>query len=493
MGYSSLLFLLPISLSLPLLAASATDVPTGLAQSRTPADFWPQAEQLVEQQLNLINLMGETLTSPDMNRTEMARGRLFLHLGKVERFLKSQYRIPQFLCNNGTVSPEVPADLTLPQREVYCALYVSSQQLDPMLSLLDRRLPMLAGLAATNPLTDERSQLRGRYNYQIPVQPRFAPVPDFPEPEPPVIGLPAKTPIADYSRPPLPPAIAPSEEAIATLEAARQKLLSALPAFPDSNRMMNLTPNAAAVARANYGILPLEQKQYAQFLAQPNTGIAHILLAQSYHPDPNQLRNRLQPSISDQFPFVPLLTRANSLLPRLTLEIEDGNFRLPLPGLNYGFMVNLGEVALENLNPNLQKIPNLSPLQRDLFLNYVPPLQLDALQVDRQRFLTGKEGLGFVPPVSPPASTQLPIVLNNTYLLRSIQFQLPEALLTREPISRAQRRHLPELLKTPSSDVLVAFQPIQRRFDGSYTVLWRLLYQFPDPQIEDLEKYVELE
>jgi hypothetical protein len=39
----------------------------------------------------------------------------------------------------------------------------------------------------------------------------------------------------------------------------------------------------------------------------------------------------------------------------------------------------------------------------------------------------------------------------------------------------------------------VAFRPVNRRPDGSYTVLWRVLNQFPDPQIEDLEKYVNLQ
>jgi hypothetical protein len=73
------------------------------------------------------------------------------------------------------------------------------------------------------------------------------------------------------------------------------------------------------------------------------------------------------------------------------------------------------------------------------------------------------------------------------------QFQLPEVILRGESISRAQRRKLDQILMTPSSDVLVAFRPVNQRFDGSYTVLWRLLNQFPDPQIADLEDYLELE
>jgi hypothetical protein len=70
------------------------------------------------------------------------------------------------------------------------------------------------------------------------------------------------------------------------------------------------------------------------------------------------------------------------------------------------------------------------PEQQEFFLNYSPPNQLEALQIDRRRLLIGKEG---------------------------------------------------------------AFQPVKQRFDGSYTVIWRLLNQFPDPKITDLEEYVYLE
>jgi hypothetical protein len=237
----------------------------------------------------------------------------------------------------------------------------------------------------------------------------------------------------------------------------------------------------------------VESQAYAKLQTQPNTGVARVLSAESYRPDPNQLRNRLQPTVAERFPFVALGKSSSGLTPRFTLQIENGNFQIPLPGLDYGFMINLGEVPLENLNPTLQNIRTLSQEQRKFFLNYSPPNQLEALQVDRLRFLTGKDRAGLIPSVSLPASTQAPAILNNTYLLRLFQFQLPEVILQREPISRAQRRYLDQILETPSSDVLVAFRPINRRSDGSYTVLWRVLNQFPDPKIQDLDNYVDLE
>ncbi|WP_044207012.1 hypothetical protein [Coleofasciculus chthonoplastes] len=493
MHYSSLLVLLSLSLSFPLLSPSTAKAQDTIAQSSFAPGFWRPAEQLVQEQLNLINRIEGAFYSPNVYQVEATRSQLFLHLGKVERFLNSQYRIPQFLCNNGTPDPDVPAPLTLPQRQVYCNLYVSTQKLEPMVDLLDMRLPMLAGLAApsTIPLDDQRPGLR--LNLATPLRPEFAPVPDFPEPEPPVLGMPTKRPLTDYQRQPLQPAIAPPEAVTQTLLAAREQLLPTLPAFPDSARIIDPGVYSVIPTQSTLGLLPLEPQRYADFLEQSNTGIARIFLAESYQPDPNKLRNRLQSPLPQPFPLTTGVESATDSVPSLALEIENGNFTISLQGLDYGFIVNLGDVSLDELDANLNTIPTLTPEQRDLFLNYRPPNDVEALQIDQRRFYTGKDGIGFVPPLSPPAAIGSEVKLNNTYLVRLIQFQLPEAVLEGEPISRAQRRYLPEILNTPSSDVIVAFQPVHQRLDGSYTVLWCLLYRFSDPQIENLAEYVDLE
>ncbi|HEY9739487.1 MAG TPA: hypothetical protein V6C90_03260 [Coleofasciculaceae cyanobacterium] len=492
MRYSLLVLLLPFSLSLPILSVSAADSPELLSQiNRSSEDFWPQAQRLVEEQLYLMTQIQRAIAGPDVNKAEAVRGQLILHSGAVERFLQSQYRLPRRLCSNST-SSNAAADLSVPQQRVYCALYASTQQLRPVVSLLEGRLPMLVGLAAPNtqPRLDE-PLLSSPLNYRERVKPRYEEVPNLPVAEPPVIGLPTKTPSSEDL--PFQPAIAPPVQATIALSEAREQLLSVLPAFPASARIIDPTLNAQIIDRSTYGLLPVESQAYGKLQTQPNTGVARVLSAESYRPDPNQLRNRLQPTVAERFPFVALGKSSSGLTPRFTLQIENGNFQIPLPGLDYGFMINLGEVPLENLNPTLQNIRTLSQEQRKFFLNYSPPNQLEALQVDRLRFLTGKDRAGLIPSVSLPASTQAPAILNNTYLLRLFQFQLPEVILQREPISRAQRRYLDQILETPSSDVLVAFRPINRRSDGSYTVLWRVLNQFPDPKIQDLENYVDLE
>ena len=489
MRYLPLVLLLPFSLSLSPLTVSAAEPPNVLERSSPATPFWSQAEYLVQQQLNVIQRINRALASPDFNQVRGAQGQLFVQEGRVKRFLKSQYRIPELLCRNGQEDTTIASELSAPQRKVYCALYESMQRLQSMDTQLEYRLPMVVGLTAPELLPSARSS---PLNRQESVIPRFSPVPDFPDPEPPVIGIPAKRPIAGYE-PPFQPAIAPSEQATVILSAAREPLLSVLNLFPQSAQIIDPAEAVQIADRGDYALWATDIQKHSQFLALPNTGIARVLPAESYRLDPNQLHNRIQPTVAERFPFVPLLKSNSGYAPRLALEVEEGNFQIRMLGVDYGFLTNLGDVPLEELEINRQNASLLSPEQAKLFLNYVPPNRLAELQAEQRRFLTNKIGAGFLPSLTTSASNQAPIVLQNTYLLRLVQFQIPEVVLTGEPISRRERRYLNLILDTPSSDLLVAFRPVKERFDGSYIVLWRVLEQFSEPQIVDLHRYVELD
>jgi len=478
-----------IHFSLCLFPASAAEPPNVLERRRPVTNFWSRAEYLVQKQLNLIQGINKALASPDLNRVQGAQGQLFVQERRVKSFLKSQYPIPEFLCQNSQEDTAIVTELSVSQRKVYCALYGSMQQLKSIDAQLEYRLPMLLGLRAPELLPSARSS---PLNRQETVIPRFSPVPDFPAPEPPVLDVPAKRPLAGYE-PPFQPAIAPSEEVSAILSAARKPLLSVLDTFPPSAQIIDPVIATRIADHGDYALWATDIQKHSKFLALPGTGIARVLPAESYRLDPNQLRNRIQPTVAQRFPFMPLLKNNSGYAPRLALEVEDGNFQILMLGMDYGFVVNLGDVPLEELEVNQQNASILSSQQARLFLNYLPPNRLEDLQAEQRRFLTTKIGAGFIPSLTTPASNQAPAVLKNTYLLRLVQFQLPEVVLADEPISRRERRYLNLILDTPSSDVLVAFRPVQQRFDGSYIVLWRVLNQFPQPQIVDLHKYVELD
>ena len=45
----------------------------------------------------------------------------------------------------------------------------------------------------------------------------------------------------------------------------------------------------------------------------------------------------------------------------------------------------------------------------------------------------------------------------------------------------------------PAKDLLVVFRPVKSRENGTYTVLWRVLGEFPEPNVTDLDRYANYE
>nr|WP_290227527.1 hypothetical protein [Trichocoleus desertorum] len=505
MRHLSLLLLGPSLLSLlshhPVVAQTDA-VPTEVIRAQ---GFWPRAQQLVQEQILLANRIERAVAEPDPNQVRAARGQLTLHTVAVEQFLKNQYPLPTLLCAPTRVRVgdreepfTVGSGLSQPQGTVYCNLHQSTQRLASLGNLLDRRLYMLASVAEVKPLrvvgerqapslpaTPTQSPNLGK-----PATYRYGTAPTLPAEEPPLIGRSAKTAIADYV-PPVPPAIAPPPEAAPVLQSIKQLLARTQTAFPNAASFSTPTRQLEALDQYAYGLYPKERQLYAEFLAQPNTGIARVLLSEAYRPQPSALQNRLRPTVAERFPFAPLVQSGAQFTPRFLMEIENGRFQLAQSGLNYGFIAPIGDVALESLQPTLQtRQVELTPDLRQFFLTYTPPTQLDAIQADRRRFLSGKvSNLA----LSEPLMSQAVISLNQTYLVRSLQFQMPEIVMSGEPVSRRDRRYLDLLLETPSSDHLLAFRPMIRHSDGTYTVLWRVLQQFPDPQIQDLDQHVNLD
>lgn len=69
MRYVLFVFLLPFSALLPVLPTSAADAPPPVERSNASQEFWTQAEQLVQQQLNLINRIEQAIASPNVNQS----------------------------------------------------------------------------------------------------------------------------------------------------------------------------------------------------------------------------------------------------------------------------------------------------------------------------------------------------------------------------------------------------------------------------------------
>jgi len=439
--------------------------------------------KLMQQQMNLLSRIEKSLNTPDPNQIRAVRGQLTLQIRAVERFLQVNYPNYQVLCTSAVTGvTSTPA-----QAQVYCSLASYNQQLSKLSPILDQLLARRGELALVRPLPlVSGGQLHSvltiapiqRPQLSQPAIP-FNHEPDLPIGTIPIIGLRAKTAIANYV-PPLQPAIVPPPTALTIIQTARKLLAQAQSVFT-SNKLLD----SQATTTSNddtYALNPQFLHTYSQFLSLPNTGIVRILPSKVYRRSPNTLQNRLEPSILDRFPFARLLPVPN-FAPKLALAIESSSFQLVPSGIDYGFMTDLGDIPLEKLDAGLKNLPQIT---RTSFLNYRPPQQLEGLQIDKRRFL-----LGFMP--QNQLLPQIPAVLQHTYLMRTLQFQLPEIIVNGQPVSRQDRSRLDQLLQTQSSDLILAFRPVYRHPDGSYTVLWRILSQFRDPQIDDLEHYIKLE
>jgi len=194
--------------------------------------------------------------------------------------------------------------------------------------------------------------------------------------------------------------------------------------------------------------------------------------------------------VTGEFPLIPITTvNNNPAIARLALEIDNaGNLQIAQPGIDYGFIWKVGAGDLEQFIKNRAELSNQAEYR--FFLSYNPPSYLEELQIDRRRFLTGKVD-NFAP--SSLRSVGVPLAVNQIYLVRLVQFQLPAVLLSRQVVPRRNRRYLDQILQTPSSDVVVALQPVEQHSDGSYTIVWRLVNQFANPQVLDLARYLDLE
>ncbi len=61
--------------------------------------------------------------------------------------------------------------------------------------------------------------------------------------------------------------------------------------------------------------------------------------------------------------------------PSLALKMIGDNFQFSSKGIDYGFMIDVGEIPLEKLEGGLQ---GLCAATGDFFRNYQPPKQLKA-------------------------------------------------------------------------------------------------------------------
>jgi hypothetical protein len=496
MKYTFFIFLLPFCVLANFEQAFAAEADSQFSgvrsrKSSQVESFDTVSKRLVNRQVNLTYRIQEALSKPDPNKMRAVGGQLITHIVVAESFLKRQYPKPQALCNqnqNGDASIDFIPPLSKSNSIIYCSLYNSTRELSKLTPILDRLLSRRGELAVVRelPLVNGEKQS----DLVFPMSPLSRPNLGKPATlyailEPFVasnaslfIGKSKKRAISDYL-PPVQPAIKPPSEAITILKNAEKFLAAAISVLPAENNFQNLKKVEAEFDRLAYDVDLQEKQTYRQFLSMPGRGIFRVLPHQAYLRPLNTVENRSQKNILDRYPFPVLGKSKGNFTPNLPLHIVKGKFQLLSGGLDYGLIAEIGDVSLEDLDVNLQTV---DAKKRDILVNYQPPSKLGELLTEKRKIITGKH-----------KNSNVDAKLNNTYLVRNLQFQLPEVIAKNQIISRKQRRYIDQFLQMQSSDVIVAFKPVRRHSDGSYTVIWRVLQQLKDPTIEDLEDYLKFQ
>lgn len=177
-----------------------------------------------------------------------------------------------------------------------------------------------------------------------------------------------------------------------------------------------------------------DQKAFAEFLARPHTGLVRLLPREKYD---GILTTR---GGGSYYSFT-----------RLTHEygygsdvgLEKDYLSVGFAGADFGFLVNLGDVQLEDVGPDHPAAQFLSAFNS-------PSLEPEARQQQR-RAAQGFTLDDFA------YSNRLQARVNTLYLLRSVNYG--------------------------ASDVLIAFRVVRKDRDGSVTLLWKVLKKFPAPQL----------
>ncbi len=442
--------------------------------------FYTVTSGFVQDQINLIARIENALSVKDPNRVRAVRGQVLVHFKAISGFVKRQEPNFKSVCTESLLSKEA---------RILCPLYASSEELLKLSPLLDRilsrrgesarvsELPLVSGERQSDPILAISPVMRP--NLGRTATPHATREPDLPEKVPQIItGSSTKKLLANYT-PPIQGAIKIPQEAIRVLETAEKHIAQAQAEFGQEAKFYNPKQTAIALDRFAYDVDPQERQTYSKFLALPQTGIFRVLPYSVYHRPLNTLQNRLSKTVTERYPF-PSLGEKDGFTSNLALTQVGDNFQILPSGVDYSLMANLGNIPIEKLDPTLKNVTTLAKA----VLTYQPPRQLSALQQERRRIATNKHN-------NSNLLLTVPARLNNTYLVRSFQFKLPEAVISGKRLTPQERLSIDELLKIQSSDTIVAFRPVRQRSDGSYTVLWRVLNKLTAPQIEDLEAYLK--
>ena len=182
---------------------------------------------------------------------------------------------------------------------------------------------------------------------------------------------------------------------------------------------------------------------HAAFLSQPETGLVRLLPRELYDSDTYN-KNKKTITMRGGGAYYSFLRRTHEYGYGSDIQLSSGNLSVGFAGADYGMLVSLGEIGLDEItveDPRAAFISSHNPSPRE------PKARLDAQQFAGKGIIVDDVEY----------RNRVPVKVNNTYLLRSIGYRV--------------------------SDVLVAFKVVNQDTDGSVILAWKLLKKYPVPTL----------
>jgi hypothetical protein len=184
-----------------------------------------------------------------------------------------------------------------------------------------------------------------------------------------------------------------------------------------------------------------DRNSYAAFLRTPDTGLIRILPRETYDDNATKDRKRIVTRGGGAYYSFARLTHEYGY--GSDIELSQDQLSTGFGGADYGLLTNLGDVPVESVS--------LETPAANIFAAYNPPSEEPKARIEQHRFQMGADLQGI------SVSRRLPLKLNSTYLVRSVNYR--------------------------ESDVLVVFRVVRIDSDKSAIILWKLLKKYPTPQL----------
>ena len=183
-----------------------------------------------------------------------------------------------------------------------------------------------------------------------------------------------------------------------------------------------------------------DRTTYAEFLTQPDTGLIRLLPREKFDSTPEKLSPLTIRGGGAYYSFVRLTHEYGY---GSDIELYNGNLSVGFAGADYGMLIKLDGVRLEDVST---EIPGVTFLAKYNAVGNEPDARLEQTRFGRGTIIDGVSYKG-----------RVPVEVGATYLLRSIDFD--------------------------RSDILVALRIVRQDTDGSVIIAWKLLQKYPVPKL----------